>query len=274
VIDVESDPAAYRETLKAQWASLRLHPQQVALNMDLIALGVPNDPNSRELSRIRHQPLPRRWEWVGNVVTQCQSGLVVIDTALSFSPFKAGDEEKTRLMFSWISAILRVPPYPAVLLAVHLRKQDRQRGSTTPTLLEDPHGWTEEILGSIVWSASADVRLGLERIEDDRVVFAGFRRGLGEINPLIIEPRIEGDGEQSRVAAWQLCSASDIALRVLTPKQRDYFFRLPVGERLTWDQLLRTAEIAKGSASRLIERASATGLLERDTVAGTFMRCK
>ena len=48
-------PETTRETLKAQWASLRLHPQQVALNMDLIALGVPNDPNSRELSRIRHQ---------------------------------------------------------------------------------------------------------------------------------------------------------------------------------------------------------------------------
>src|SRR5215813_906043 len=99
-----------------------------------------------------------RLEWLTRLAPQRHYGLIVIDTALAFTPFKAHDEGQARALFRWATLRNRAP-YPAIIFVVHLRKPDQK--AHRPSLLEDPYTWTDEILGSVVWSASADVRLGL-----------------------------------------------------------------------------------------------------------------
>jgi hypothetical protein len=268
LIDVESQPQDYRAILANQWSALGLNAD-VAQSIDMCARGVPNDQNSRELERILNQKNDVKWRWIENVVERGQYGLVIIDTVLTFSPFKSSDEDRVRELFAALARLSRQGSFPAVLGSVHLRKRDRK--AKIPPLLEDPCGWTEEILGSIVWSASADVRLGLERIDDDRVALAGYRRGRGEFAPLIIQARRDEQGEP---LVWDLCSNDALALQVLTADQQRYFKGIPIGEELTWDQLREHSGAPKSSLSRIKAAAIRACLLEHDTARGVFRRLR
>jgi hypothetical protein len=197
--------------------------------------------------------------------------VIVIDTALAFTPFKAHDEGQVRMLFKWASTLRSMPPHPAIIFVVHLRKPDQKQKK--PTLLEDPYAWTDEILGSVVWSASADVRLGLEAFGNDGyVVFAGFRRGDGEVGPMIIEPFIEMIDGEPRATKWALVDPAQTAASVLSPTQWQRFQRLQVGQEVTWSQFLSTTGAPKVSAHRLARRAIAIGLLDHDRVRGVYRR--
>src|SRR5262249_32544510 len=150
-IDVESSPPRQRELLQRQWTALALDAAAVKENVDVFVSGNPHDQNSRELDRILTKGTThQRWNWLFKLLQLRRYDLIVVDTALTFSPFNAADEEKVRQLFAWVSILRRTEPFPAVILVVHLRKPDRK--SRGPTLLQDPYGWTEEILGSVVWS--------------------------------------------------------------------------------------------------------------------------
>jgi hypothetical protein len=269
LIDVESQPQDYRTLLRRQWTALNLDADHVGRSVDLFARGVPDDPNSRELERILRCSNIKKWEWVTNLVQLGQYGLVIVDTVLTFSPFKSGDEEKVRELYAALACIARSASRPAVLVIVHLRKKDRK--GQTPTLLEDPMAWTEEILGSIVWSASADVRLGLERVDDHRVAFGGYRRGRGEFPPLILEARHD---EHGNPLVWDRCADDAVALHMLTKEQRGYFARIPLDRDLTWKGLGIACGAADSSLSRLKEAAMGAGLLDYDPGRRVYRRRK
>lgn len=270
LIDVESQPQDYRTLLRRQWTALHLDADHVGRSVDLFARGVPNDPNSRELERILHCSSIKKWEWFTNVVKQGDYGLVTIDTVLTFSPFKAADEDKVRELYAVLGSIARGASRPAVLATVHLRKKDRK--GQPPTLLEDPMAWTEEILGSVIWAASADVRLGLERVEDDRVAFGGYRRGSGVIVPLVLELRRDAHGDP---LAWDRGASDAVGMHMLTKEQRAYFSQIPVGQDLTWKGLgLATGVTSDGTLSRLKNAAIRAGLLAHDLASRRYRRVR
>jgi len=271
IIDLESSPARHREQMQRQWRTMSIG-DEAARNIDAFVRGNADDPNSRELDRVLTKcSHVQRWIWLKKVATRRGYGLIVVDTALAFTPFKAADEEKTRSLFSWASGLRQAPSHPAIVLVLHLRKPDRK--TPTPKLLEDPYSWTDEFLGSGVWSASADVRLGLENIgKDDHVAFAGFRRGNGEVSPRIIEPQVEELDGHDHPTIWKLVEPSLAVGSVINGTQLARFNKLPVGQEVTWSDFLNVTGAPKVSASRLIQRATAAGVLDYDPSRKTYRR--
>jgi hypothetical protein len=104
------------------------------------------------------------------------------------------------------------------------------------------------------------------------VVFSGYRRGDGEVSPRIIEPHLgEIDGRE-RPMMWKLIDPGVGAKSVLASTQLTRFGNLPVGEDLTWSDLLSKTGAPKVSLSRLVARATAIGLLEYDSLRKTYRR--
>jgi hypothetical protein len=266
-VDVESQAEDHRTLQRRQCEALSLDINRVGQAVDLFGRGVPKDPNSGELERILRCPNVTRLKWLMNLVNQGDYGLVIVDTALTFTPFKAHDENEVRLMYAALSAITHSKSRPAALISLHLRKRDRK--AQLPTLLEDPMGWTEEILGSVVWSANADVRLGLERVGDDRVAFGGYRRGRGPIEPLVLELRRNESGDP---LVWDRGGDDAVALHMLTNDQRSYFARIPIGQDLTWKALQQATGAADSTLSRLKEAAMRAGLLDYDSGHHVYRR--
>jgi hypothetical protein len=238
-------------------------------NLDLFTRGNPHDPNAKEVDRVLAKVIhPKdRFAWLERIISERQYELVILDTALALFPINSSDERHVRYIMGQVQALRQIPPYPAIVLVVHLRKRDKQ--FRPPSLLEDPFAWTEEMLGSIVWSASADVRLGLERHEDEGLtVFGGFRRGYGEVAPMILQPHLNDEGEP---LYFEPVAADVAASSVLSDSQTHALLRLPRGEWITFKQILGYG-LAKSTASRLIDRASAVGLLERDKARALYRR--
>jgi hypothetical protein len=258
-VDVESQAEDHRTLQRRQCEALGLDTNRVGQAVDLFVRGVPDDPNSRELERVLRLENATRLKWLMNLAAQRDYGLVTIDTALTFAPFKSGDEEEVRLLYAALSKISRTASRPAVLLTLHLRKRDRK--AQLPTLLEDPMGWTEEILGTVIWSASADVRLGLERVDDDRLAFGGYRRGRGPLDPLVLELR---RNEQGEPVVWDRDPSDAAALRMLTKEQREYFARIPRDQDLTWKGLGTATGAGHSTLSRLKDATIRAGLMEYD----------
>jgi hypothetical protein len=260
LVDAESQPANLFRLMRQQWDMLGDIEPFVSDYFHLFVRGLHADPNSRELERIMKLSAADKWRWLSRVADLTKPTLVAIDTLLTFSPFASRDEERTRHAFANLADLRHLDSRPAILSTVHLRKRDRR--ARVPSLLEDPFGWVEEILGSVVWSASADVRLGLERTEEGLVVLGGFRRGSGQIGPYIIEPQYEGTDESAEPAIWVRSSANGLALQALTKGQREYLGRMQVGVGYRWTELRHTTGASRSGLQRFLERADPTGLVE------------
>lgn len=270
IIDLESDASRYLETAETQWKALGIDPIKASEGIDLFVRGNPNDPNSESLEQaLLEDDWQKRLDWLGEHIRSDAYGLVIIDPLLALFPFKAADEEKVRKLLSEISSIKRQSPYPAILFSHHLRKEDRR--SRGPTLLKDPAGWSQEILGSMVWSASTDVRLGLESLPSDEVVFSGFRRAEGELPRVIMELRIEVIHGNPTPTCWDRCNSSQLVSQILTKNQRTYFNRLPVGQWVSWSEFLKVTCAGRSTAHRLIDRAKG-GLIEHDIEKKSYRR--
>lgn len=72
----------------------------------------------------------------------------------------------------------------AWFLMHHLRKHSPL---VSRNLEKDPHGWLQEVAGSHAIINHTDVRLGIEPREDDQLMIAGVGRGVGKLNPIILQ---------------------------------------------------------------------------------------
>ena len=261
LIDVESPPDRFQATIRAQCAAMNVELSAIDQSLDLFVLGNPNDPNSVELERIMNAPAPYRWEWVRNLAGERQYGLVSIDTMLTFDPFNSSDEERVRELFASLRRIRNEPPHPTLLGSLHLRKGDRK--SPPPRLADDPYVWTQEILGSTIWSASADVRLGLEvHPESDHRIVSGFRRGDGPLDPIVIQTVTTLVDGRRQPTHWRRCRGLELAAVLLTEHEQQYFAALPVDTWLGWSQMAKFTGASRTSMSRFIKHAAAAKLLE------------
>ena len=262
-IDLESSPGQLRRQIPRQWRALHIEPSAVGDAFELLGRGNKRDPNCRELERICRSALSNaeRCAWLGTLVRQQQYGIVIVDTALALWPIAAKDDLGVRELFAELSKIAKDPPYPAILLSVHLRKRLRQ--APPPPLADDPRGWCDEILGSVVWAASSDVRLGLEDAPaSEHVVCAGYRRGEGLLHPLVIKSAVETIDGQSEWTHWRRCRGTEVAAAVLTPKQQEIFAELPEGKWMTLAAIQELTGKARVTVWRFVKAAPVTGLFE------------
>lgn len=267
IIDSESLPDKLREMQFRQWTALGESWEMATQRMRLFVRGVPDDPNSRELERVMQLGNFHRLKWMTEICGMFPSSLLVVDTALTFVPLKSSDEEGVRTLFKYLQDIRSKPGAPAILLTLHLRKKDRK--AKAPSLLDDPFDWTQEVLGSVVWSTSVDVRLGLERQADDRVVLAGYRRGRGVVGPFLLQQRLDESGEP---VLWESADPVQVAGAVLSARLSQLYQAIPVGKWLSWTELLRTTNAAKSQLSSLVNSTVPAGLLERDEAQGRYRR--
>ena len=137
-IDLESSPGAAPTTDSASMeGAFTSSHQRSEMRSSYSGEGTRGDPNCRELERICRSALSNaeRCAWLGTLVRQQQYGIVIVDTALALWPIAAKDDLGVRELFAELSKIAKDPPYPAILLSVHLRKRLRQ--APPPPLADD-----------------------------------------------------------------------------------------------------------------------------------------
>jgi hypothetical protein len=278
LFDLETPPDKHRRLLRTLCEALDLDLGVVQGNIDVFVRGNPHDGNSRELDRVMRLKALQRWQWLTKVVERRQYDLIIVDTFLSFLPFKSGDEGSVRTVFSEMAALRASAPYPALWLSLHLRKPDRR--APAPTLYADPYGWLQETLGSVVWATTADVRLGLEPFDDGfgggdegLMVFAGYSRGRGIVAPRIIQQRIVDTSGDPVPGCWELVPNPGVYIaQTLSPTQQDRFSILPIGQPLSWSEFLERTGAPKASAKLLKDRLIDLGLLEYDAARKVYRR--
>jgi hypothetical protein len=148
-------------------------------------------------------------------------------------------------------------PRAASLNTFNMRKPDRKQGAVDgKTLLANPRRWLEEVAGSNDLMNRSDVRLGIDRYEDDVRILNGIRRG-EEMNPLFIRP-IGSTPED--LSGFELYRPSGLELSAaFTKGQLEYWQRLP--EEFRFDDVVDDI-VPKSSLSRLAKRAKELGILE------------
>ena len=103
----------------------------------------------------------------------------------------------------------------------------------------------------------------MERQADgEHVVFCGYRRGEGALNPAVIKPATKIVDGEPQVTHWDLCRGTEVAAVVLRGKDKEIFEALPDNEWMTWAQMLQRARAPKSSLSRFTRKAIGAGLLE------------
>ena len=278
IFDLETSPDKHRRLLRTQCDALGLELTKAQANIDVFVRGNPNDANSCELARVMRLKALQRWNWLTNVVEQRRYDLIIIDTLLSFLPFKSTDEGAVRTVYDEMDALQACAPFPAIWFSLHLRKPDRR--APGPPLYSDPHGWLQDTLGSVVWATDADVRLGLEPFDDGLggaeeglMVFAGYRRGDGVVAPRILQQRVvDSDGEPVP-GCWELVPDPGMYIaQTLSETQRDRFSKLPIGQPLTWSEFEQCTGAPKSSAKLLKDRLVELHLLEYDAGRKAYRR--
>ena len=268
IIDLETPWDKSQEILKRQSSALQISLDEIGSSLDLLVRGNPDDRNSRILEYVcSKMNAVECMEWLQDLVSARQYGALIIDPILDLFQYASKDEEKIRRLLGDLSQIRYRPPYPLIGLTVHLRKPDR-RNQPSP-LATDPHGWWDEVLGTVVWATGSDVRLGLERMKDGtQVVFSGYRRGYDALRPMIIEPAVRDIDGRPQPTMWVRRSDEEVARVVLTDSHQVAFFKIPRGPSLGWKDLGETTGLNKSSLSRFIDQAAGAGLLEIEQRAG------
>lgn len=145
----------------------------------------------------------------------------------------------------------------ATTLSTHnLRKIDRR--AVVPDLLRDPHGWLEEISGTLDIVNRSDVRIGMARYSEGISIVNGARRN-EEMHPLLLAPV---DDNPDELAGFRpiTSKASDLT-RIFTDEQLAYWKKLP--DTFHFVDFANNG-IPKSSLSRLINRAVSVGILTRN----------
>lgn len=139
----------------------------------------------------------------------------------------------------------------------NLRKVDR-RATGFPDLAKDPHGWLEEISGTLDIVNRSDVRIGMARYSEGVSIVNGARRS-EDMHPLLLAP-IDDDPEELAGFRPITSSVRDLA-RIFSDEQLVHWNKL--SKRFKFNDFANNG-IAKSSLSRLVHRSLSIGILERD----------
>lgn len=151
-------------------------------------------------------------------------------------------------------------PQAAVLSSHNLRKPDSKR-TVTPDLLDNVHGWLNEISGSSNLLNRSDVRVGMDRYRDDVRIINGIRRS-EDMHPILLLPVEVDPDDPERLGGYRAISAEHKDLKKsLGPSLATHFEKLP--------QQFRFNEVAnngcpRGTLWKLLKRSLSLGYVTHD----------
>jgi RecA-family ATPase len=163
--------------------------------------------------------------------------LVIIDSLRLFGGIDLKDEQKVVQFLIRLAELRRIKKSLSIILAHHLRKQDRKGKSVK--LSHSPTEWIEDVSGSQALIAHVDSIWGLEQERDadsETTVFALVQRN-GRQKILYLTPAVDNTGNTT--IGFGLLSKSDVeaaAEKTFTQKEMDVWTRLPKSFR--WKDLL------------------------------------
>lgn len=184
--------------------------------------------------------------------------LVLFDPIEMAFPLDVMKKVSILALYRQFRELLTKYPKSAVLNTHNLRK-DLKRPGPQPDLMLDPHGWLQEVAGTLDLMNRSDVRLGVNRHADNAVVLNGARRG-EDLHPLILTPVDDNPDELAGFRSLLGSSKHDLT-KLLTPAQVGYWMELP--ERFRFIDHANNG-IPKVSLSRLIKRCNSLGILKSD----------
>lgn len=188
------------------------------------------------------------------------SALIVFDPIEMAFPVDVMKKVSILALYRQFRELLTTYPQSAILSTHNLRKEQKQgKGGVAPDLMLHPHGWLQEVAGTLDLMNRSDVRIGVDRHSDSAVVVNGARRG-EDLHPLILTP-VDDDPEELAGFRNLLGSTKHDLAKLLTPAQVDYWTELP--ERFRFIDHANNG-IPKVSLSRLIKRCSSLGILKSD----------
>jgi hypothetical protein len=216
-----------------------------------------DDPRERLTARLLEalkSGMQGALELVREALRAKPDAVVIVDPTEVLFPIDTVKKRPVNFLFGQFRLLLADYPKAVIIGTFNLRKRDRKR-LTVPCLLSDPRGWLEEVCGSQDLMNRSDVRLGLDVYGAEVRVLNGVRRG-EELQPLLIRP--VGDSPED-LAGFEIAPLDRIALwYALTPKQREYWDKLPNEFRFTQ----ATELMGKANFSRLAARAQSLGAME------------
>ena len=219
-------------------------------------------PGTKELRVLLPRSMPEKLDFLRSILSRKPNALIIIDPLERLLRIDTNKKPQVMALYGALRSLLAEFPHSDILMTFNLRKADRR--SPPPPLIEHPHGWLQEVCGTLDIHNRSDVRLGMDFYDEDVRVINGVRRG-EEMHPLLIRP--VGDPAEG-LAGFELCPAGDLDLaRALTARQQEHWQMLPnqfrfeeVAERL----------VPRSSLSRLLARVKSLGIVTED--AGVYRK--
>lgn len=177
-----------------------------------------------------------------------------VELAFPIDVLKKGDVLR---LYKGFRKLLSQFPQAAIVSTHNLRKTDRK--VELPDLANDPHGWLQEIAGSLDIVNRSDVRIGVTRYAEGVMVINGARRN-EDMHPLLLAPI---DDNPDELAGFRPISTQMPDLvRIFSPEQLSHWTKLP--NEFNFSDHANNG-IPKSSLSRLIHRAISLGVMTRES---------
>lgn len=251
-----SDPAfrhTYRNICKGHIPKVPEEIEPYVLNGDY------SNPNTVALHNITN--LKGMLKLVESILQRKPSALFIFDPIELAFPIDVLKKEQVLTLYRSFRNLFSKYNRAATLSTHNLRKTDRK--AEPPDLVRDPHGWMQEIAGSLDIVNRSDVRIGMARYSEGVTVVNGARRN-EDMHPLLLAP-IDDDPDELAGFRPITSKAADLT-RVFTPEQFSYWQKLPSHFKFAD---YASNGIPRSSLSRLINRAISLGLLIRDEASFT-----
>jgi len=259
VVDFETKPRRYRESLMRILARVGVEmPDESALRV-FFALGDPQLETTKELFQVtKTANLNKTITWLQHQLARVPDAVIMIDPADLFFPVNFTKSEQVLPLFFKLRMLSQQFPKAAFVFTFNLRKLNPNR--RVPDLLLDPRGWLEEVGGSSLLLARADVRLGMDAYSGEGIrILNGIRRG-EEFEPLLLSEV----GEEPNLAGFSLASPDQIFVATkLTPTRKKHWSKLPPAFKFE-DYADKDFGVPRASLKRLLDVMQRMGAVRKD----------
>ena len=250
--DFESSDPSFRHTYRnICQGNIPKVPEEVE---PYVLNGNPNDPRTAVLLEINTSA--QMHSLLESILKRKPNALFIFDPVELAYPIDVLKKGMVLALYKAFRKMFSRFHQSATLSTHNLRKMDRK--ADLPDLARDPHGWLEEIAGSLDIVNRSDVRIGMARYSEGITVLNGARRN-EDMHPLLLAPI---DDNPDELAGFRpITSQSNDLARIFTPEQFSHWSKLP--EKFKFADFANNG-IPKSSLSRLVSRSISLGVLARD----------
>lgn len=203
---------------------------------------------------------PKMFDLLRELLKATPTALILFDPIEMAFPLDVMHKPTLLRLYRTFRELLAEYPHSAVLNTHNLRKDARQ-GRQMPDLMLEPHAWLQEISGNMDLINRSDVRMGVNRYNDNVIVVNGARRG-EEMHPMLLSPI---DDNPDELAGFKsIITAKQDISKMLSKAQFEYWNKL--ADRFQFSDYANNG-IPKSSLSRLLNRCTSLGFLVSD---GTY----